>query len=100
MATASQRKASATHRRRAAARGIVRVEVQATKGDVGLIKAVADILRDKTDRARALRATLESALADPQGMTAFEVFGSDLPDSVFEGVFDELRLPRWREIDL
>ena len=45
MATKSQRKATRTHRRRQAARGLVRVEIQAAKKDVGLIRAMAETLR-------------------------------------------------------
>ena len=45
MASKSQRKATRTHRRRAAARGFVRVEVQAPKKDAGLIRALAETLR-------------------------------------------------------
>ena len=35
MTSKSQIKATGAHRRRAAARGLVRVEVQATRGDAG-----------------------------------------------------------------
>jgi len=47
MTTKSQIKATSTHRRRAAARGLVRVEVQAARGDAGLIRAIAETLRSK-----------------------------------------------------
>ena len=49
MASKSQPKATNTHRRRAAARGLVRVEVQAPKKDADLIRALA------RDSARQLR---------------------------------------------
>ena len=64
MATTSQRKASTTHRRRAAARGLVRVEVQAAKADTGLIRALAETLRGEPERAKRLRSTLEQALIE------------------------------------
>jgi len=32
--------------------------------------------------------------------TAFDVFGSDLPDEVFAGVFEQSRQKLWRKIDL
>ena len=100
MATKSQRKATRTHRRRAAARGLVRVEVQAAKKDASLIRALAETLRDRPERAAALRSRLASALLDPDVKTAFDIFGSDLPDKAFDGVFDQPRPDGWREVDL
>ena len=66
----------------------------------GLIRAIAETLRSKPEKAKALRSTLETALIDPEIKTAFDVFGSDLSDNVFAGVFDQPRLKEWREIDL
>jgi hypothetical protein len=100
LATKSQRKATRAHRRRAAARGLVRVEVQAAKKDAGLIRALAETLRDKPERADALRSTLANALLNPEIKTAFDVFGSELPDEAFSGVFDQPRRDGWREVDL
>jgi len=100
MATKSQIRATATHRRRTAARGLVRVEVQAARSDAGLIRAVAEALRNKPEKAKILRSTLEKALIDPEIKTAFDVFGSDLPDEAFAGVFDQPRPRKWREVDL
>ncbi|QQO31455.1 hypothetical protein JJC00_22770 [Bradyrhizobium diazoefficiens] len=100
MATKSQRKATRTHRRRAAARGLVRVEVQAAKKDASLIRALAETLRDKPERAAALRSTLATALLNPGVRTAFDVFGSELPDEAFSGVFDQPRGDGWRKVDL
>jgi hypothetical protein len=100
VASKSQIRAPRTHRRRAAARGLVRVEVQAAKGDAGLIRAVAETLRSKSEKAAALRSTLEKALVDSEVKTAFDVFGSDLPDEAFAGVFDQPRPREWREVDL
>ncbi len=100
MATTSQKKASTTHRRRAAARGLVRVEFQAAKGDTGLIRALAETLRGESERAKSLRSTLEQALIDPEVKTAFDVFGSDLPDEAFAGIFDQPRQKGWREVKL
>ncbi|MCK1619789.1 hypothetical protein IVA96_25085 [Bradyrhizobium sp. 159] len=88
------------HRRRAAARGLVRVEVQAAKKDAGLIRALAETLRDRPERAAALRSTLASALQSPDVKTAFDVFGSELADEVFDGVFDQPRRDGWRKVDL
>ena len=100
MATTSQKKASTSHRRRAAARGFVRVEIQASKSDTGLIKALAETLRGDPDRAKSLRSTLEQALIDPEIKTAFDVFGSDLPDEAFAGIFGQPRQKGWREVEL
>lgn len=100
MASKSQIKATRVHRRRAVARGFVRVEVQAARADAGLIRAVAEALRSKPEKAGALRSTLEKALVDPDIQTAFDVFGSDLPDEAFVGVFNQPRPGAWREVDL
>jgi hypothetical protein len=100
MSTASQKKASATHRRRARARGLVRVEIQAAKGDTALIRALAATLRGDQKRAKALRSTLEQALTRGGVKTAFDVFGSDIPDEAFAGIFDQPRQKAWRKVDL
>lgn len=100
MASKSQRKATKAHRRRAAARGLVRVEVQAPRRDARLIRALAETLRGGSTRAGALRSTLEKALANPDLKTAFDIFGSDLSDDAFAGVFEQPRRVDWRSIDL
>jgi hypothetical protein len=100
VASKSQRKATRTHRRRAIARGLVRVEVQAPKKDAGLIRALAETLRGKTKEAEALRSTLTKAVMPAELKTAFDIFGSELPDDAFAGVFDQPRQRSWREIDL
>jgi hypothetical protein len=100
MATKSQRKATRAHRRRAAARGLVRVEVQAPKKDASLIRALAETLRGRAEKAEALRSTLARALLRPEAKTAFHIFGSELPDEAFAGVFDRPRQGNGREVDL
>src|SRR5216683_2744109 len=100
MASKSQRKATRSHRRRAAARGLVRVEVQAPRKDVGLIRALAETLRGEAEKAEALRSTLAKALIHPEVKTAFDVFGSELPDETFADVFDQPRQRDWREVHL
>ena len=100
MTSRSQRKATRTHRRRAAARGFVRVEVQAFKKDADLIRTLAETLRGRGEKAGALRSTLAKALTHPEVKTAFDIFGSELPDEVFAGVFDRSHLGSWREVDL
>lgn len=91
MAGRSQRKATSAHRRRAAARGLVRVEVQAARNDAGLIRAVAETLRSQPEKAKALRSTLEKALIDPEIRTAADVIGTVLPDDELDDVFNQPR---------
>jgi hypothetical protein len=100
MSTKSQRKATRAHRRRAAARGLVRVEVQAPKRDASLIRALAETLRAQTGRAESLRSTLANALLSRDVKTAFDVFGSELPDEAFSEIFDQPRHRNWREVEL
>ena len=100
MATKSQRKATHMHRRRAAARGLVRVEVQAPKKDAALIRQLAASLRDGTTRAQQVRVALASALTPSNAKTAFDVFGSELADEAFSGIFDQPRPTGWRKVEL
>lgn len=100
MATKSQRKATRAHRCRSAARGLVRLEIQAPKSDARLIRALAETLRGQAEKAAALRSTLATALLHSEAKTAFDIFGSDLSDEVFTGVFDQPRHRDWREVDL
>jgi hypothetical protein len=78
----------------------VRIEVEAAKEDATLLKAVAKTLRGEPRRASALRSALEDVLVKPEVRTAFDVFGTDLPDEVFTEVFDQPRHESWREVDL
>lgn len=100
MSTASQIKASASHRRRTRARGLMRVEVQAAKSDTALIRAIAETLRGDPKRAKTLRAALERGLNGNDVKTAFDVFGSDIPDEAFAGIFDQPRQRAWRKVAL
>ena len=100
MATQSQRKATRNHRKRAASRGLVRVEVQAPGRDAVLLKALAHVLRSDPRKARRVRKSLEAALNETKPGSLFDIFGSDLPDEVFDGVFDQPRDDVWRKLDL
>jgi hypothetical protein len=100
MASKSQRIATTRHRRRAAARGLVRIEVHAPKRDAALIRAMAATLRGKPENARPLRSAMASILINPEAKTAFDVFGSELPDDAFAGVFEQPRQRDWRKVDL
>lgn len=79
---------------------MVRVEVQAQSADAVLIRSLAEVLRTDPAKAEVVRASLRAALRAPEPRTAFDVFGSDLPDEVFEGVFDAPRTDGWRKIEL
>jgi hypothetical protein len=100
MASKSQRIDVSTDRRRAAARGLVRVEVQAPDKDASLIRALAERLRGEPEAAEALRSMLAKALTHPEPRTAFDIFGSELPDQAFAGVFDQPRHGTLGEVDL
>src|SRR4051812_3514115 len=100
MASKSQLKATRAHRRRSAARGLIRVEVQAKRSDAGLIRALAETLRTDPEKAKVIRSTLQQSVLEPEVRTAFDVFGSDLPDEAFADVFDQPRSRTWRELDL
>jgi hypothetical protein len=78
----------------------VRIEIQAHKRDVGLIRALAETLRTKPQEAAALRTALANKLIHPEIKSAFDVFGSELPDEAFTGVFDQPRQRDWRKVDL
>ena len=78
----------------------MRVEVQAPKKDADLIRALAETLRGGDEKAEALRSTLAKAVMNPEMSTAFDIFGSELPDEVFTGIFDQLRQRGWSRVDL
>jgi hypothetical protein len=90
MSTA-QREALATHRRRRRDSGVVRVEVQVPAIDAALVRDLAAVLRGEPEAAQTLRAQLRAAIAVPRTSAIFDIFGSDLPDSYFDGVFEHDR---------
>lgn len=77
---------------------MVRVEVKALRSDAGLIRAVAEMLRG--ENADTMRHSLETALIEPEANSVLDVFGSDLPDEAFKGVFNQPRQRVWRKLDL
>jgi hypothetical protein len=91
MSRKAQRRATRRHRRRAAARGLTRVEVQAVQKDAGLIRRLAEMLRGNPEKAETMRSALAKALGDPDVQTAFDIFGSELADDAFAGIFDQPR---------
>ncbi len=86
------------HRQRRKRRGIVRVEVQAPRGDAALIRLLAAELRADSDAARRLRALLHEALALAPNGSLLEMLACDLPgDRDADGLIDEA-LARDREL--
>ena len=76
----------------------MRLEVQASQRDVALIRSVAEMLRGNAERAQAVRSALANALTDPEVKTAFDIFGSELADEAFTGIFDQPRRRDGREV--
>jgi hypothetical protein len=70
---------------------MVRVEVQVPAVDAPMLRDVAAVLRGRPDAAQAMRDQLRSAIPPSQPMSVFDMFGSELPDAYFEGVFDSVR---------
>ena len=87
----AQSDALAAHRRRRRDSGVARVEVQVPAIDAALVRDLAAILRGEPDAARALRVQLRAIVAEPRASAVFDIFGSDLPDAYFDGVFDHDR---------
>jgi len=70
---------------------MVRVEVQVPAVDAPMLRDVAAVLRGRPDAAQAMRDQLRSAIPPSERMSVFDMFGSELPDEYFEGVFDSVR---------
>ena len=87
----AQRKAVTSHRRRRRHGGVVRVEVQVPAIDSAMLRELVAILRSQSDVAQVMRDQLRYILAKPRAASAFEIFGSDLPDACFQGVFERDR---------
>lgn len=97
----AQREALTTHRRRRRDSGVVRVEVQVPAIDAALVRDLASVLRGEPEAAQALRVQLRAAVGAPRASAVFDIFGSDLPDSYFDGVFDhDRRGDTPRDVDL
>jgi hypothetical protein len=92
------RQSTTRSHRRPAARGLVRVEVHVPEKNASLIRALAETLRGQDEEAEALRSSLAEALIRREVKTAFDVFGSELPDDAFAGIFDQPRQRNWREV--
>ena len=66
----------------------MRVEVQAPGVDAALIRDVAAVLRGEPVAAQAMRAKLRTAVERPRTIGVFDIFGADLDDAAFDGVFE------------
>jgi hypothetical protein len=60
---------------------------------------VAETLRGRAEKAKAVRSTLAQILMHRKGKTVFDMFGSELPDEVFEDVFEQPRQRDWHHVD-
>lgn len=96
----SRAKAVAAHRRRTRSRGLVRVELQVPAIDVGLVREIATVLRGEVPEAKTARDRMREVIVSSRPRSALDLFGSDLPDEYFEGVFDQDRSEFPRDIDL
>ena len=101
MTNSAQRSATANHRKRIRAKGLVRVEVHVPAGDAALLRELADRLRAHDSLADATRSSLKSATGrNQEPQSALDIYGSDLPDEYFDGVFEPVRTISGRKIDL
>ncbi len=98
MTKITQRRATANHRKRIRAKGLVRVEVQVPAGDAALVRELAEHLRVDA-KADVLRTGVKTALEGNKPKTVLEMFASDLPDEYFEGVFDRKRTISGRKVE-
>ena len=98
MTKATQRKATANHRKRIRARGLVRVEVQVPKDDAAMMRELAKRLRIDS-KVEDVRSGVKAVLGESKPKTVVEMFASDLPDEYFEGVFDRERTISNRKVE-
>lgn len=85
------RKTLNTHRRRHRDGGMVRVEVRVLAIDTQILRDLAAVLCGNPGAVQAMRVQLRSFVAKPRTASIFEIFGSDLPDACFQGVFEQGR---------
>lgn len=97
----SHRKATQEHRRRTAARGLVRLEVQANRSDVPLIRAVAEVLRQDGAEAETARERLRDIVPAKPKRTLLDVFLAIAPPIETDDIaFERDKDATWRDIDL
>ena len=90
--TNAQKKALRAHRTRLRKRGLRRVEVTVRAQDVGLLRDVADALREDGKRAQRMRTLLRDAASEPAGPTIAEVMTSlpDISGPEFDAIFEDI----------
>jgi hypothetical protein len=89
----AKRSPVAKHRQRQRAKGLVRVEVEASGPDAPLLREVAAVLRSGERRASALRSLLRKSLRPAEGF--LDLLALDLPDAVVDAALARPRaLPR------
>lgn len=87
--------ATRKYRQRAALRGLVRIELQASPADTVLLRSVALRLRQSDAGSNDLRRHLQRVVIAGADDDALVLFASDLPDHAFDEVFASQRdLPR------
>jgi hypothetical protein len=99
--SSAQRKSLNTLRSRRGDQDVVRVQIQVPAVDAQIVRELAAILRGGTEAAQAVRQQLRTVVAEPRTHSVFDIFGSDLPDAYFEGVFEHgRRKDAPREVEL
>ncbi len=83
----AHRKTLNTHRRLRRDDSVVRVAVRVPAINAQIVRDLAAVLRENAELAPALRLQLRSVVVKPRAATVFGIFGSDLQDAYFEGVF-------------
>lgn len=97
----SQRKSSSRRSQRRVASDFVRIEVKAPATDAPILRDIAARLRKPTPEADDFRDRLREIVSPQGGGAAADIFASDLPDTYFEGVFEEgPRTDLPRDVDL
>lgn len=97
----AQQQAIARYRRKAAAKGLVRVEVTVPADHAGLLKSLARALREDKVSPDALRRTVSSAPDRPETWGDYLRDAPDLSAATFDEIFDPPR-EAWplRDVDL
>jgi hypothetical protein len=83
----------------AASARLIDVAITATPADGKLLAAAGVALLGNGQHADKVRIALANAVNTKPFETAFDFIGSDLPDEYFDGVFDQPRPDKVRDID-
>lgn len=99
MGKTAQRRATANHRKRARAKGLVRLELTVPRADVAALRQLAEKLKGADQQAARFRQAMHSALKADAPKSALDIYASNLPDEYFEGVFDRKRTISNRKVE-